>query len=122
MNIQQFSKLTDISSHTIRYYEKIGLLKNVSRNASGHRWFTEKDLIWFEFIKRLKDTGMPLGNIRQYADLRDAGASTSELRMQMLQQHAVMLETKIADEQFHLKMLKEKIEHYRKVIDVALNA
>ena len=122
MNIQQFSKLTDISSHTIRYYEKIGLLKNVSRNASGHRWFTEKDLIWFEFIKRLKDTGMPLGNIRQYADLRDAGASTSELRMQMLQQHAVMLETKIADEQFPLKMLKEKIEHYRKVIDVALNA
>ena len=122
MNIKQFSKLTDISSHTIRYYEKIGLLKNVSRNASGHRWFTEKDLIWFEFIKRLKDTGMPLGNIRQYADLRDAGASTSELRMQMLQQHAVMLETKIADEQFHLKMLKEKIEHYRKVIDVALNA
>lgn len=122
MNIQQFSKLTDISSHTIRYYEKIGLLKNVSRNASGHRWFTDKDIIWIEFIKRLKDTGMPLVNIRQYADLRDAGASTSELRMQILQQHAVMLKTKIADEQFHLKMLQEKIEHYRKVIDVALNA
>lgn len=122
MNIQQFSKLTDISSHTIRYYEKIGLLKNVSRNASGHRWFTEKDIIWIEFIKRLKDTGMPLDNIRQYADLRDEGASTSELRMKMLQQHAVMLEAKIADEQFYLKMLKEKIAHYSKVIDVEFNA
>ena len=121
MNIKKFSEITNISSHTIRYYEKIGLLKNVSRNASGHRWFTEKDIIWIEFIKRLKDTAMPLDNIRQYADLRDQGASTSELRMQILQQHAVVLEEKITAEQFHLKMLKNKIAHYSKLIDLKLN-
>jgi DNA-binding transcriptional MerR regulator len=120
MNIQKFSKMTDISAYTIRYYEKIGLLKNISRNSSGHRWFTEKDIIWIEFIKRLKDTGMPLDNIRKYADLRDAGASTSELRMQILQQHAVMLEDKIVGEQFHLKKLKEKIEHYSEIIELEL--
>jgi DNA-binding transcriptional MerR regulator len=121
MNIKKFAEITHISSHTIRYYEKIGLLKNVSRNASGHRWFTEKDIIWIEFIKRLKDTAMPLDNIRQYTDLRDEGDSTSELRMQILQQHAVMLEEKITEEQLHLKMLKNKIEHYRKLIDLKLN-
>ncbi|WP_276680937.1 MerR family transcriptional regulator [Thalassolituus oleivorans] len=121
MNIQKFSEITDISSHTIRYYEKIGLLRNISRNSSGHRWFTEKDIIWIEFIKRLKDTGMPLGIILNYADLRDEGASTSELRMQILEEHAVMLEEKIAEEQDHLKKLKEKIKHYSEIIELELN-
>lgn len=121
MNIQKFSEITDISSHTIRYYEKIGLLRNISRNSSGHRWFTEKDIIWIEFIKRLKDTGMPLDNVLKYADLRDEGDSTSELRMQILEGHAVMLEEKIAEEQYHLKKLKEKIKHYSKIIELELN-
>ena len=97
------------------------MLRNISRNSSGHRWFTEKDIIWVEFIKRLKDTGMPLNNILKYADLRDKGASTSELRMQILEKHAVMLEDKIAKEQSHLKKLKEKIKHYSKIIELELN-
>lgn len=121
MNIQKFSEITDISSHTIRYYEKIGLLRNISRNSSGHRWFTEKDIIWIEFIKRLKGTGMPLDLILKYADLRDEGTSTSKLRMQILEEHAVMLEEKIFEEQSHLKKLKEKIKYYSKVIELELN-
>lgn len=118
MNIQIFSNKTNISPHTIRYYEKIGLLKNVSRNSSGHRWFTDKDVIWIGFIKRLKETGMPLENIKKYADLRDKGKSTSQLRMQILEQHAVKLEEKIIEEKFHLKKLKEKIEYYNDIIEV----
>jgi len=117
MNIQKFSILTNISAHTIRYYEKVGLLKKIERNTSGHRYFTQKDVMWVEFIKRLKDTGMPLKQILKYAELRDVGTSTSELRMNILEEHAVMLEEKIAEEQFHLKMLREKIEHYCKVIE-----
>ena len=122
MNIKNFSEVTGISAHTIRYYEKIGLLRHISRNSSGHRWFTEKDVIWIEFIKRLKNTGMPLDAILKYADLRDEGDSTSVLRMQMLQQHAVMLEDKIAEEQSHLKKLKEKIKHYSKIIELEFRA
>jgi len=122
MNIQKFSEITDISSHTIRYYEKIGLLRNISRSASGHRCFTEKDIIWIDFIKLLKETGMPLDNILKYADLRDEGDSTSEQRMQILEEHAVMLEEKIANEKYHLKKLKEKIQHYSKTIELELNA
>lgn len=121
MNIQKFSEITNISSHTIRYYEKIGLLRNISRNSSGHRWFTEKDIVWIEFIKRLKDTGMPLDNILKYADLRGEGDSTSELRMQILEDHAVMLEEKIAEDEHHLKKLKEKIKHYSEIIELELN-
>ena len=116
MNIQKFAAITDISPHTIRYYEKLGLLRNISRHANGHRWFTEKDIIWVEFIKRLKDTGMPLENILTYADLRDKGDSTAKQRMQILKEHAVMLKQKIAKEEHHLKILNKKIKNYTSII------
>lgn len=112
MNIQSFSKLTNISAHTIRYYEKIGVLKHVARNASGHRFFTSKDIDWIEFVKRLKEMGMPLDNIKLYADLREKGDTTSELRKQLLQDHVVILEERIALESSHLEKIKEKILHY----------
>jgi len=116
MNIKQFSEKTDLSAHTIRYYEKIGLLKNIARNTSGHRSFTDKDLVWVKFIKRLKDTGMPLDNILQYAHLRAEGETTSDLRMQILQQHAATLEAKISEEQLHLQKLQQKIRYYQQLI------
>lgn len=117
MNIKKFSELTNISAHTIRYYEKVGLLKQISRNASGHRCFTQDDIAWVEFIKRLKDTGMPLNIIRKYTELRNSGEQTAELRMQLLQEHTKILEERIAIESSHLEKLKEKIAYYSEVID-----
>lgn len=117
MNIKQFSELVDVSAYTIRYYEKIGLLKNISRNSSGHRYFTKKDMEWIKFVKRLKDTGMPLETISDYADLRCQGQSTSGHRMKLLEEHAKFLKDKIDIEALHLKKLEEKIEHYRRVIE-----
>jgi DNA-binding transcriptional MerR regulator len=120
MNIKSFSKLTSISAHTIRYYEKIGVLKHVGRNASGHRFFTSKDIDWIGFIKRLKEMGMSLDNIKLYADLREKGEVTSELRKQLLQEHVAILEERIALESLHLKNIKEKIIHYEHVINSEL--
>ncbi|GLR72664.1 MerR family transcriptional regulator [Agaribacter marinus] len=117
MNIQTFSKLTNVSAHTIRYYEKIGVLKSIERDSNGHRYFTSKDIDWVSFVKRLKDMGMPLDNIKQYADLREKGESTSELRKQLLQEHALAVEKKIAIESLHLKNIREKIGFYEKIIN-----
>jgi len=122
INIQKFSTLTNISAHTIRYYEKIGVLKHVARNASGHRFFTAKDVDWIGFVKRLKEVGMPLDNIKLYADLREKGEATSVLRKQLLQEHVLILEERIALESLHLKKIKEKIVHYERVIDNELKA
>jgi len=119
INIQRFSALTNISSHTIRYYEKIGVLKHIARNSSGHRFFTTKDIEWIEFVKRLKEMGMPLDNIKLYADLREQGESTAEQRKQLLQEHVVILEQRIALEALHLKKIKEKILYYENIIDVS---
>jgi DNA-binding transcriptional MerR regulator len=116
MNIKQFSKLSGVSSYTIRYYEKLGLLRFIQRNANGHRDFNNDDLMWVEFIKRLKDTAMPLKDIQVYAKLRDEGDTTQQRRMDMLKQHALQLEEKINSEKDSLQKLKLKIAHYEKLI------
>lgn len=122
MNIQRFSALIGISAHTIRYYEKIGVLKHVTRNASGHRSFNSKDIDWISFVKRLKDMGMPLDAIKQYADLREKGDVTAQLRKQLLEEHVAVLEEKITLESLHLMKIKEKIVYYEDVIKSQLKA
>ena len=70
------SGLVGLSADTLRYYEKIGLLKNVQRNSSGHRVYTAKDVKWLEFVIRLKETAMTLEETSEYARLREQGSST----------------------------------------------
>jgi DNA-binding transcriptional MerR regulator len=116
MNIKEFSQATGLSAYTIRYYEKIGIIRNIQRNSSGHRFFTENDITWLGFVKRLKDTGMPLDKIQQYADLREEGEHTAGSRMSLLQDHAKILAEKIRCEQNHLRKLQEKIKFYEHLV------
>ena len=116
MNIQAFSARTGISAHTLRYYEKIGLLRRVQRLPNGHRNFSEADLRWIEFVQRLKDTGMPLEQIHHYADLREAGDNTLVERQQLLEDHANHLRESIAQQQQHLDKLNDKIALYRSAV------
>lgn len=114
MTIQEFSKRIGASPHTIRYYEKIGLLNKVKRTTGGHRWFDERDILWFDFIIRLKETGMPLEEILCYARLRMEGKSTLPDRRHLLERHAKSLAQEITKLQNHQLKLLEKIEYYRK--------
>lgn len=116
MNIKEFSKISGISAHTLRYYEKIGIFQEVNRNDSGHRDFTENDILWAEFINRLKETGMPLEQIKQYAVLRKQGESTVHDRMNLLKNHANALKKRISEEKQHLNKIIEKIKYYEKII------
>nr|WP_321466628.1 MerR family transcriptional regulator [uncultured Desulfobulbus sp.] len=113
MRIQEFAAACGLSAHTLRYYEKIGLLPQVERNAGNHRRYSEQDVQWIRFIRRLKDTNMPLAQIQQYARLRAQGPETQEARMQLLIDHAQRLEEAIAQEQEHLHNLQQKIRFYR---------
>ncbi|GAB3522166.1 MerR family transcriptional regulator [Photobacterium alginatilyticum] len=113
MNIKDFSEVTSLSPHTLRYYEKIGLLLNIQRNPSGHRVYTSRDLEWAQFIVRLKDTGMPLDNILEYAQLRNLGDSTLAERQTLLEAHRSNLRRRIDDELLHLKALDKKIDYYK---------
>lgn len=112
MNIRKFSELVEVSAYTLRYYEKIGLLRNIKRDSSGHRFYTQKDVEWVRFIVRLKDTGMDLENINQYANLRDMGDSTLQHRKELLEEHRTKLKSDIELQLTHLKALDAKTAFY----------
>jgi DNA-binding transcriptional MerR regulator len=113
MNIKLFAERTGLSAHTLRYYEKIGLLKNVQRLTNGHRRYVDKDADWIAFILRLKNTAMPLEQILEYAALRDQGDSTLAHRHAILVHHRQQLHQQIEEEMAHLHVLDSKIEFYR---------
>jgi len=113
MNMKEFSGLVGLSSYTLRYYEKIGLLKHVQRNSSGHRVFSKRDVDWVGFIKRLKDTGMPLEEIQKYASLRELGTQTVSARQGLLEKHQEQLKEHIRLQKDHLKALEAKINLYK---------
>ncbi len=112
MNIKAFSVLTGLSPYTLRYYERIGLLKNIQRNTSGHRTYTNKDTDWVKFILRLKETAMPLENILEYASLREQGDVTQSDRQYLLKEHRKNLKSYIQSQLEHLTALERKIEFY----------
>ena len=114
MNIQTVSRLTGLSAHTLRYYEKINLLLNIHRDSKGYRDYDEKDLIWIEFIKRLKATNMPLKEIKTFAFLRSKGDSTINDRLRILQNHQKRVERQMSDLLIHQEKIKEKIELCKK--------
>lgn len=111
-SIGEFSELTGIGIHALRYYEKENLIIP-GRKENGRRFYTEADITWIGFIKRLKDTRMPIKEIQKYAYLRAQGSSTLQERMQLLVNHREALEKEIAAMQEHLGNLDVKIEYYR---------
>ncbi|EMD99255.1 MULTISPECIES: MerR family transcriptional regulator [Stutzerimonas stutzeri subgroup] len=113
LSIRQFAARTGLSADTLRYYEKIGLLRQVARDASGFRVYGPRDLEWIGFILRLKDTGMALDDIIRYADLREHGDATLAARQALLEAHAARLQKRIQRDREHLDALQAKIALYR---------
>lgn len=111
-SIGEFSRRTGLGIHTLRYYEHEGLLLP-ARDAVNRRRYSDRDIAWVEFIKRLKDTGMPIREISRYAALRAAGASTLEERTDMLIHHRKALEDQLRQLRAHMAKLDGKIELYR---------
>ena len=113
--IGEFSKLIYISIYTLRYYEKENLIIP-NRKKNGRRCYSEQDVSWIQFIKRLKDTNMPIKEIQKYAKLRAAGESTMNERMEMLIKHRTALKEEIAKSNDHLEKLNDKINYYKEAI------
>lgn len=115
-SIGEFSNLTGISIYTLRYYEKENLIVP-QREKNGRRYYSEQDITWIEFIKRLKDTKMPIKEIQKYAQLRTDGDSTMNERMELLIEHKTVLEEEITKYTENLNKLKDKIDYYKTEID-----
>ncbi|WP_250657847.1 MerR family transcriptional regulator [Alkalimarinus coralli] len=113
MYISDISERTGLSIHTLRYYEKEGLLNNISRNGSGRRVYTGNDLDWVIWIQRLKSTGMSLDKIKQFSDLRSLGDTSISARKNMLIDHAQQLKADIQRLTNELDIVEYKIEAYK---------
>lgn len=115
-SIGEFSKLAKVGIHTLRYYEKERLI-TPKRNPSNRRRYTDQDLAWIDFIKRLKDTGMPIKEIQHYAALRAKGEATLSERMEMLVFHRKTLAEQKSRLEEHMEKLEGKIDFYRREIE-----
>ncbi|MEZ2635649.1 MerR family transcriptional regulator [Morganella morganii] len=118
-SISAFSALTGFSIHTLRFYEKEGILIP-QRRANNHRSYSARDAEWVAFITRLKETGMPLKSIKHYADLRAQGEETAQTRMDLLLAHSGVLQQQIAVLNDHFQHLEKKIDYYRDLLATAV--
>lgn len=109
--------MTGLSSHSLRYYEKIGLVGGVGRNKQGYRQYADADLSWIEFLLRLRATGMPIRDMKRFSDLRSKGDSTINERREMLENHEEKIKTQIQELMEHLARIQEKVSFYADLKD-----
>ena len=114
-HIQEFAALTGLSADTLRYYEKEGLLAP-ARYANGYRIYSERDAAWLAFILRLKETNMPLAQIKAFARLRAEGEATLAARYALLLAHQQALAAQLARLADHRAHLAEKLRHYEALL------
>ena len=115
MTIAEVSKKYGLTQDTIRYYEKIGLLPKIPRTKSGIRDFDEKSCKWIEFIKCMRDAGMPIESLIEYVNLFKQGKKTVTSRKQLLINQKGVLLKKIEEIQKTLERLNYKIELYNEI-------
>ena len=112
MKIGQLARRSGVSAHTLRYYERIGLLPRADRDGSGQRDYDVSILIWIEFLRRLKTTGMPIREMLRYAALRERGPATGAERRALLEAHRETVRAHVAELQACLLVLDSKIGGY----------
>jgi len=110
MTIAQLAADTGLSTHTLRYYERLGLVPFVTRDrSSGHRRYTSEHTNWIAFLRKLRQTGMPLREIHTYAKLVAKGPGSWPDRKALLAAHRARVANAIAELEEHRKLLDEKL-------------
>ena len=112
----QAAEQSGFSLDTLRYYERIGLLDDIDRAPSGHRRFRDDDLEWLGVLRCLRETGMPIVQMRRYAALTRRGEATMAERLSLLTEHDRQVQERIALLQAQHSHLREKIAWYRSQI------
>jgi DNA-binding transcriptional MerR regulator len=118
LTIAEAARRTGVSVHTLRYYERAGLVvTTVDRNAAGRRRYQQPDLDWIKVCTRLRATGMPIRTIRRYAELVSAGRGNEQDRLALLEDHRAEVLAKIAELHENLELIEHKIDVYRGRLD-----
>ena len=116
MKIMEVSEQYGISSDTLRYYERIGLIPPVHRNEGGIRDYNELDLRRVEFIKCMRSAGLPIEVLIEYVGLVQQGDHTIEARKEILKEQRELLAARVKEMQKTLGILDHKIEVYENAV------
>ncbi|MGW8376323.1 MerR family transcriptional regulator [Streptomyces sp. ODS28] len=110
--IGEVAEVSGFSAHTLRWYERIGLMPHVDRSHTGQRRFTNRDLDWLQFVGKLRRTGMAVADMVRYAELVREGEHTFAERYELLAATREDVRQRIADLQDTLAVLDYKIDIY----------
>jgi DNA-binding transcriptional MerR regulator len=113
--IRTMAERCGMTTHTLRYYERVGLIQPVGRARNGHRRYSESDAVWLNFLHCMRDTNIPIRELQRYAALREQGETTSLERRKILEDHQAVVAAQIeALEKAHA-ILTHKIANYRMI-------
>ncbi|MFE6169258.1 MerR family transcriptional regulator [Viridibacillus arvi] len=115
LSIQNISAITGLSTYTLRYYENIGLLNGIERDANGYRKYSMEDISCIDFLIKLRNTDMPISEIKEFSELRRQGNSTVTKRWELLEVHQANVVNQIKELENNLTKISEKITHYKKL-------
>ena len=110
--IRQVCEKTGLSAHTLRYYEREGLLPEISRTGGGIRRYSEEDVECLSLICCLKNTGMPLQEIGEFVHLTQQGDQTLKERCRLLLKHRETVLKRMEEMQKHLDKVTGKITYF----------
>ncbi|MGL5928191.1 MAG: MerR family transcriptional regulator, partial [Dermatophilaceae bacterium] len=96
LTIAETAERTGLTAHTLRYYERDGLMLGVPRTSGGRRAYREGDLEWIMLITRLRTTGMPIRDVRRYAELVREGEGNEAERLEILRRHRDVVRERLA--------------------------
>ncbi|MFE7869905.1 MerR family transcriptional regulator [Micromonospora humida] len=112
LSVGEAAARVGLTTYTLRWYEQEGLVAPVGRDSAGRRRYTEADLNWLVLLTRLRRTGMPVRDMRRYAELARQGDRTRAARRALFEAHRVRVLTRMAELEEDLKVLNYKIETY----------
>ncbi len=104
-----------MTAHTLRYYERVGLIQPVGRARNGHRRYSEADEAWLHFLHCMRATSMPIREMQRYAELREQGDATSLERRKILEDHQAGIAAQIVQLQQAHALLTHKIANYKMI-------
>ena len=116
LTIQKVAQATGLSAHTLRYYERVGLIHPIDREQNMHRRYTMDDMGWIDFLTKLRATGMSIKDMQKYAELQRRGGETLPERVEMLKLLRDKVESHVDELNEHLKLIYYKIELYQKIV------
>jgi DNA-binding transcriptional MerR regulator len=116
LTIQEVSQATGLSAHTLRYYERVGLIHPIDREQNAHRRYTTDDVGWIDFLTKLRATGMSIRDMQKYAELQRRGDETLAERVEMLESLRDKVEAHMDELNEHLKLIRYKIEIYQQIV------